>query len=66
MPDIADQMAVLLAGRRPVLHAITVGRLTGTFDDRERDRCVAVGLGEVRAAPRVPDYPEVSRSRLAG
>lgn len=43
MPDITDQMAVLLAGRRPVLHAITVGRLSGTFDDRERDRLAAAG-----------------------
>jgi DNA-binding CsgD family transcriptional regulator len=43
MPDIADQMAVLLAGRRPVLHAITLGRLTGTFDDRQRDRLAAAG-----------------------
>lgn len=43
MPGIADQMAVLLGGRRPVLHAITVGRLTGTFDDRERDRLAAAG-----------------------
>jgi DNA-binding CsgD family transcriptional regulator len=43
MPDIADQMAVLLGGRRRVLHAVTLGRLAGPFGDRQRDSFAAAG-----------------------
>jgi DNA-binding CsgD family transcriptional regulator len=43
MPDIADQMAVLLGGRPRVLHAVTLGRLSGPFGDRQRDSFTAAG-----------------------
>ena len=43
MPDITDQMAVLLGGRRRVVHAVTVGRLGGVFEDRQRDLLTAAG-----------------------
>lgn len=43
MPELADQMAVLLEGRRRVLHAVTLGRLSAPFADRQRDRLAAAG-----------------------
>jgi len=57
MPDVTDQMAVLLGGRRPVVHAVTMGRLGGVFADRQRDLLAAAG--PLLAAP-------LARSSRAG
>jgi DNA-binding CsgD family transcriptional regulator len=43
MSDLADQMTVALGGRRPVVHAVTVGAFSGPFRDRQRDLLSAAG-----------------------
>ena len=49
MPDVTDQMALPLRRRGSVLHALTLGRLSGTFTDRQRD-LLAHGSAHVAAA----------------
>ncbi|GIG20192.1 hypothetical protein Cch01nite_09160 [Cellulomonas chitinilytica] len=49
MPDIADQITLPLFRRDGVLHALTLGRHSGTFTDRQRDLLAEAGA-HVRAA----------------
>lgn len=43
VPDLDDQVSVLLAQQHRVLHAVTLGRRQGTFSDRQRDLVDASG-----------------------
>lgn len=49
MPDIADQITLPVFRRDGVLHALTLGRHSGTFTDRQRDLLAEAGA-HVRAA----------------
>lgn len=55
LPDLDDQMSVLLDGRDQVVHAVTLGRLSGAFTARQRDLLQAAGrflAAPVARAPR--------------
>ena len=54
MPDVTDQMALPLRRRGSALHALTLGRHSGTFTDRQRD-LLAHGSAHVAAAVRRTD-----------
>jgi DNA-binding CsgD family transcriptional regulator len=53
LPHVTDQMAVPVRRRGRVLHAVTLGRSTGVFTDRQRDLLLHVSAHVRAAAIRV-------------